>query len=107
MSKKAILYAICSLILVSAYSFALVQLGISIQRMAENVQVETKTQESSYVVKEYKGEIAVFTDENAAPERILNIDINNMREFDRQRFKSGIVVKTLEELAQLEEDFSS
>ena len=69
---------------------------------AQQVKTETK-----YVVKEHKGEIAVFVGEDKIPVKILNIDFDGLREYDKQQFKKGLTLNTLYEVLLLEEDFNS
>lgn len=109
MSKKAILYIFGSIVFVMMYSVAMIQTGIVIGRASVKTQVESReiTVKTHYTVKESDGAIRVFTDGNEAPIRALNISIENLRQSDRQKFKEGIVLDTLEDVIQLEEDFSS
>lgn len=60
----------------------------------------------TYIVKEEDGVVYVFVEGGPVPQKTLSIPLNNLRQYDRQRFADGIVVQSLEELAQLEEDFS-
>ncbi|MBQ2753919.1 MAG: hypothetical protein IJF30_00510 [Clostridia bacterium] len=69
---------------------------------AQQVKTETK-----YVVKEHNGEIAVFVGEDKIPVKILNIDFDGLREYDKQQFKKGLTLNTLYEVLLLEEDFNS
>ncbi|MBO7208541.1 MAG: hypothetical protein J6V58_02260 [Clostridia bacterium] len=69
---------------------------------AQQVKTETK-----YVVKEHNGEIGVFVGEDKIPVKILNIDFDGLREYDKQQFKKGLTLNTLYEVLLLEEDFNS
>ena len=109
MSKKAILYIIGGIVFVMMYSVAMIQTGIVIGRASVKTQIESKeiTVKTHYIVKEFEGAIRVFADGNDAPIRALNIRIENLRQSDREKFKEGINLDTLEDVIQLEEDFSS
>ena len=63
--------------------------------------------EERYIVKEYNNMIAVFEYGSDIPQKILDIDVDNIRKQDRERFQEGIIVNSADELAQLEEDFCS
>lgn len=69
---------------------------------AEQVKTEAK-----YIVKEHNGQIAVFVGDDTIPIKILNIDVSQLREYDKQQFKKGITLNTLSDVLMLEEDFSS
>lgn len=60
-----------------------------------------------YIVKLYNGRIAVFTGGEEIPVKYLEIDVSNLREYDKKQFETGIVLNTLKEVFMLEEDFSS
>jgi len=109
MSKKALLYIIGSIVLAMMYSVAMIQTGIVIGKASVNTQVESKTTtvKTGYIVKESEGAIRVFAEGSEAPIRVLNIRAENLTENDKQKFAEGIKLDTLEDVIQLEEDFSS
>ncbi len=109
MSKKAILYIIGSIVFVMMYSVAMIQTGIVIGRASVKTQTQSKeiTVKTHYIAKESDGAIRVFTEGDETPIRALNISIENLRQSDRQKFIDGIRLDTLEDVIQLEEDFSS
>jgi len=108
-SKKVILYIIGGVIFLMMYSVAMLQTGIVIGRATAKAQAESReiTVKPHYIVKEYEGAIRVFTEGSDAPMRVLNISIENLRQSDREKFIDGIRLETLEDVTQLEEDFSS
>jgi hypothetical protein len=57
--------------------------------------------------QEYNNTIVVFEYGSDIPQKVLNIEPSRLRRHDRLRFKEGILVNSLQELAQLEEDFCS
>ena len=109
MSKKAVLYIIGSLVFVMMYSVAMIQTGILIGRSSVKPQVESKetTVKEGYIVKESGGAIRIFEDGSETPIRALNIREENLTQSDKQKFIEGIKLDTLEDVIQLEEDFSS
>jgi hypothetical protein len=68
----------------------------------------TETAESSttYIVKEDNGKVYVYVEGDPTPQKTLNINLQGLRQYDRELFAEGIVLHSTEELAQLEEDFS-
>ena len=55
-------------------------------------------------IQQYNSCIRIRSD---IPQKVLNIEPSRLRRHDRLRFKEGILVNSLQELAQLEEDFCS
>ncbi len=60
-----------------------------------------------YVIKDYKGNIAVFESDEKKPFRITDIEVKNLPEIDRKELKNGIVAKNDEQLHALLEDYLS
>jgi len=107
--KKNFLYTICGVLFFIVYSLGVMRIGMYIEKQTQ-VQpnkVETVEERPKFTVKEYAGVICVFVNGEEAPQRTLDIDTKALRQYDRDRFKEGIPLNSLEELAQLEEDFSS
>ena len=65
-----------------------------------------KQNENEYTLKEYRGNLAVFTDDKNNPFEILDIKTAEFPEKDQQKLKNGITVYSEEELFRLLEDFS-
>ena len=59
-----------------------------------------------YTVKEYRGKIAVFVGNEDIPVKVLDIDTNGLREYDRAQFEKGITLDSMRDVLLLEEDFS-
>ena len=100
-NKRKIITAISASVLVIAYSCGLFYAGTLFRPPA---QAEA---EPRFTVMEYNGAIAVFEPGCDLPQKILGIEVSTLRSTDRQRFREGITVDSLRELAELEEDFSS
>ncbi len=61
-----------------------------------------------YVIREHHGRIAVFSaDEPYSPITVTNININALRDSDRQMLASGISLSDEAQVAQLLEDLGS
>lgn len=61
---------------------------------------------TEYVLKDYNGNLAVFSPDNDSPIEILDINTSAFPEKDRQSLKKGIKVFSEDELFRLIEDFS-
>lgn len=74
---------------------------------AAPVLVETEEQES-YWLRAFNGHIAVFFDGDAEKPAIeTTIDVDTLRDYDRQLLENGIEAKTYEDVLKLLEDFGS
>lgn len=62
---------------------------------------------STYCVKEYKGNIAVFEQSKEKPFKITNIAVDELPTEDQKLLKKGIEVSGQEELNNLIEDYCS
>lgn len=107
MPKKKIILIACASILALVYSFALFKIGMYFGGAEQKAQSNQAATSGRYFVREYNNMIAVFEEGSDAPLRVLDIDIATLRKQDKLRFQEGIVVNSLDELAQLEEDFCS
>ena len=87
---------------VSLLQFAEKKQSAEAKHSAEQVQNLTK-----FIVKEYNGEIAVFIENEAVPLRFLNINISHLTDYDKNQFKQGVSLNSIEEVLLLEEDFNS
>lgn len=106
MAKNKILLISYITLLTFLYSLVLFQAG-RYYGAAKYNQFNQATAVNHYVVKEYNNMIAVFEEGSDVPSKVLNIDVPSLRKQDRARFQEGIVVNSLDELTQLEEDFGS
>ena len=130
-SKKAwrftIVYAICLLILFSATVFILLQSlrqSKETKREGETKEIyvylpqedstpeseaesdsEAEKKEEEYLVREYRGQIGVFSADGTLLE-ILDTYVKTLPEADRALLGEGISIKTKEELNSLIEDYS-
>lgn len=59
-----------------------------------------------YIVKEYSGQIAVYKPEEKTPIKTYNVFIENLPSSDQEDLKTGINIKTDEELRNIIEDFT-
>ena len=72
-----------------------------------NEPLSTDEISSKYMVKEYKGKIAVFEDGQNKPFRITDIAIKDLPKADKEFLEKGISVSGKEELNQILEDYCS
>ena len=102
--KKLLIAFLC--VLSFLYSFALIRVGMYLGALKMGKAYQSIAA-ARYLIKEYNNTIVVFEYGSDIPQKVLSIDISRLRKHDRQRFKEGIIVNSLQELAQLEEDFCS
>lgn len=62
--------------------------------------------ESGYLIKEYKGSVAIFTDDNKIYD-ILELNINLLSEEDKKSIQNGLYLENKKELNTFIEDFTS
>jgi len=73
---------------------------------SENKNI-TETQATYYVLKDYKGRIALFINENKIPKETYEVFTNTLPTEDAEKIKSGIIITTERELQKILEDFIS
>ncbi len=66
-----------------------------------------KNQSSGYLIKEYKGNIAVFEKNEKVPFRTTCITVSELPETDRSLLKKGILANSREEMDSILEDYCS
>ncbi len=92
---SVIVILIALLILVAATTGILIVKG----------QTAKQTALPKYVLKEYKGKVAVFSDGQQTPREILEIDLSALPDSDREQLFVGITVNSETQLQQYIEDF--
>ena len=97
-----ILFAVAVIFLISILLFR----QYAPENKPETVQNTQETQ-SSYLVQEYSGKIAVYRDGGSSPYRIYDVYVNTLPEYDRDLLAQGIPVETLAQLNRLIEDYTS
>lgn len=68
--------------------------------------VESLTTSNTYTVKEYEGQVAVFSDDNDMPIKVFETSVSSLPECDRKLLSTGITVDSPEELQRIIEDFT-
>lgn len=98
----------------AALSFGLVQfLGVPprteepISHSAPAVPVEDAGNDYEYILKEYKGRLAVFSRGQTEPDMVFDVYVQSLPEFDRGLLQSGIAAKDYPALVSLIEDYTS
>lgn len=68
----------------------------------------TAVSENCYVLRDYEGHVAVYVENDpSCPMTVTDIDVNTLRELDRQTLQTGIKIKSKERLMMLLEDLGS
>ena len=62
---------------------------------------------AQYMLKEYGGQIGVYTDGSGIPSQVLEVQVKGLPQEDQERLSEGIFVPTLEQLYKLIEDYDS
>ena len=60
---------------------------------------------NGYILKEYKGKIAVFLGDNSAPIEVFDVEYSSLPFADRQELSAGIKADNLKKIYQIAEDF--
>lgn len=102
--KKHIL--IITLIVLSGILTTVSAIDNNTAQNKQYLSVEESTEENVYVVKDYKGMIAIFYNDNQIPIQIFNIYTDTLPEEDAKKIKSGIKL-TSKELESFISDYTS
>ncbi len=100
---SAVAVIICSVISISASS--LTQMKEDAVKEAEKSVVQEKPQ--VYIVREYKGLVAVFTEDSDMPQRLTDTIVYSLPDYDVEKLQAGITVEGKENLEKLLMDFCS
>lgn len=73
---------------------------------AENTVSQTTAQQT-YLLKDYQGKIALYTEGAKTPQKVYDVYLTNLPELDQQNLKEGIPVLDQKHLEKLLEDFDS
>lgn len=78
----------------------------------KNSDVSSKQKDTSdfsltYIVKEFKGNIAVFEKDNSAPFKVIEVPVSSLPIEDQNLLSNGIEVHGEKELCSLLEDYCS
>lgn len=68
---------------------------------------ESITEEKHYILKDFDGRLALFSNESGVPIEIYNIFTDSLPEEDKSEIKTGIKAKNEEELQKLIEAYLS
>lgn len=67
---------------------------------------ESLTVFGTYTVREYEGQIAVFSEDSTMPVQVFDTSVSALPKSDRELLEVGITVDTPEELQKIIEDFT-
>lgn len=63
--------------------------------------------ETTYILREYEGKLAMFRDYSDMPGRVYDFDVSLLTDYDRELLKQGIALPSERELERLLEDLTS
>ena len=72
-----------------------------------NISKSVEIENFPYIIKEYEGKLAVFSDKNDNPDIVFDVYLNQLPEYDRKQITDGIYVESYDKLISLIEDFTS
>lgn len=106
--KKLIITSICIITLCFIVSFAVLP-TIKGKDTSDNIKNNTTLSSinSSYIVKSFNGNVAVFECDDCRPFKITDVPINSLPYTDQEMLKKGIAVNSKNELNKLLEDYCS
>ncbi len=96
--KKIIFLCVCL--------FAVVLLCIYTPTKSVAPQKEELTISDKYTLREYEGQIAVFSEDSELPVKVYDTCVSDLPQCDRELLELGITVETPEELQKIIEDFT-
>lgn len=101
-------YRLFLLLAIFAFSFSAIFLaGVLKERNETNTaKAQSASQEELFLLAESNGKIAVYKNGENEPFCILEVQVNELPERDRQLLQSGIAVQGEEELYSLIEDYT-
>ena len=66
---------------------------LPVYQTASNVEVSSSSQiQKTSVLKEYEGQIGIFTNDSSTPDSILDVSVDALPEYDKQSLQKGIYV---------------
>lgn len=111
--KKMILITVFLVLIFSAVSVSFSALSAARESqpaeasLSKEKEQEKKAEKKLYLVKEYKGLVAVFENGGDLPVRITETSVCTLPQFDIINLSKGIEVEGKEELEKLLNDFCS
>lgn len=72
-----------------------------------SIETSQPIEEYQFILKEYKGKLAVFKKDNPEPEITFDVLIDSLPEIDILQLKQGLKIKNQQELNDRIEDFIS
>ena len=100
-------FAIVAVIMVISILMTLLQIQFP-ETVSESMEEQSKMQDGyTYELKNHQGKLAVFVYGEEKPERVFEVYINTLPEYDKKQLSVGIPIKDYEELLIRLEDYSS
>ncbi|MBO5105804.1 MAG: hypothetical protein J6C29_02790 [Clostridia bacterium] len=94
------------IILLLAVAIASVTISVSAFAKPTFTQnTSLKSTETKYILKEFKGNLAIYQMDSDTPLEVLDVKISSLPERDIERIKNGITADTLNEIISVAEDY--
>lgn len=78
------------------------------EKISAKVPSEPAALESvGYVLREYENNLAIFRGESENPYKIINVNLNLLSDYDREKLREGIEADSESEINRLIEDLTS
>lgn len=103
--KRLIISTCCFVLACLVFSFGILPNLVKAQVLDEPTPESCSS--LTYVVKNFKGNVAVFEADAAEPFKITDVSINTLPYNDQNNLEKGITVNSKEELNSLLEDLCS
>lgn len=73
----------------------------------QELSSEQKSFDHEYLLKSYEGKLAVFLPQKQNPEKVFDVWVSSLPQYDRGQLELGIPIKNYEELVERIEDYIS
>ncbi len=104
-SLTAVIVMIFAIFLGFALSYINKSTDISFNR--QDIPIRKISEEKRYLLKDYKGRLALFEDNPDKPSVIFKVYTDNLPDMDKFKLREGIYAENYEELLRLIEDYTS
>lgn len=105
--RKILLISAAAVFVCAIISVTLSSLGTAQNTAAAENMIFPEKGEQVYVLKEYKGLVAVFKEDGDVPVKITQTHVQTLPPYDAQRLEDGITVEGEENLQKILMDFCS
>ena len=102
--KKTIIISLCVITIISIF---LITLYPPKKLISSPIKNESSNFILIYIVKEFKGKIAIFEKDKESPFRIIDTPVSNLPKIDQELLAQGIEIENEDDLDSLIEDYCS